>query len=141
MQIVTPTRFKQLNRNRVRTGSTVGLRKQMVGDIEVVSAARGDDRRLRFTISTASVDREQDTIAVSGWDLRQYLRNPVVLWGHDAAALPIGRALDVGIEAGALKATVEWYKAYQSHQDVRQLTQEQIRGYQAIQTLPLVSRQ
>src|SRR5579862_1526235 len=108
MQIVTPTRFKQLNRNRVRTGSTVGLRKQMVGDIEVVSAARGDDRRLRFTISTASVDREQDTIAVSGWDLRQYLRNPVVLWGHDAAALPIGRALDVGIEAAALKATVEF---------------------------------
>jgi HK97 family phage prohead protease len=108
MRIVTPTQFKQLNRScsGVRTGSTVGLRKQMVGEIE-----RADDRRLRFTISTASVDREQDTIALSGWDVRQYLRNPVVLWGHDAAALPIGRALDVGIEGGALKATVEFIAA------------------------------
>lgn len=105
MQIVTPTQFKRLNRNRNATGSAVALRKQMVAPIEAIG---GDDRCLRFTISTGIVDRERDTIAVAGWDLSNFLRNPVVLWGHDAAALPIGRAFDVGIEGDALKATVRF---------------------------------
>ncbi len=105
MQIVSPTRFKQLNRSRNATGSAVALRKQMVAPIEAIA---GDDRCLRFTISTGTVDRERDTIAVAGWDLRNFLRNPVVLWGHDAEALPIGRAFDVGIEGNALKASVRF---------------------------------
>lgn len=105
MQIVTPTRFKQLNRNRNATGSAVALRKQMAMPIEAIE---GDERCLRFTISTGAVDRERDTIALAGWDLRNFLRNPVVLWGHDANALPIGRAFDVGIEGGALKASVRF---------------------------------
>jgi HK97 family phage prohead protease len=108
MQIVTPTLFKRLNRNRNRTGSAVALRKQSVAPIEQMG---GDDRCLRFTISTGIVDRERDSIAVAGWDLSNFLRNPVVLWGHDAEALPIGRALDVGIDGNALKATVRFIPA------------------------------
>ena len=105
MQIVTPTRFKRLNRNRNATGSALALRKQMVAPIVPID---GDDRCLRFTISTGIVDRERDSIALAGWDLRNFLRNPVVLWGHDGASLPIGRAFDVGIEGDALKASVRF---------------------------------
>jgi len=108
MRILTPTQFKQLNRNRNRTGSAMAVRKQMLAPVEQMS---GDERCLRFTISTDIVDREQDTIAVSGWNLSNYLRNPVVLWGHDAASLPIGEALQVGIENNALKATVRFIPA------------------------------
>jgi HK97 family phage prohead protease len=32
----------------------------------------------------------------------------VVLWAHDSSRLPIGRAFDLGIEDGALKASVEF---------------------------------
>jgi CDP-glucose 4,6-dehydratase len=39
-----------------------------------------------------------------------------------------------------LEATVQWYKAYQSHQDVRQLAQEQIRSYQGMLTVSQLSR-
>ena len=67
-----------------------------------------DDRALRFTISTGTVDREQDRIALAGWDLANFQRNPVVLWGHDASRLPIGRAFDIRIEDAALKASVEF---------------------------------
>lgn len=105
MHLVSATQFKRLNRNRHATGSAVGLRKQLIAPIEQLG---GDDRCLRFTISTGIVDREKDTIAVAGWDLSNFLRNPVVLWGHDAASLPIGRAIDVGVEGGALKATVRF---------------------------------
>jgi CDP-glucose 4,6-dehydratase len=40
----------------------------------------------------------------------------------------------------ALEATVQWYKAHQSHQDVRLLAQEQIRSYQGMLSLPQLSR-
>ena len=63
---------------------------------------------LRFCISTETVDRELDKIALAGWDLTQYRNNPVVLWAHDAQRLPIGRAMDVGVVNGRLMASVKF---------------------------------
>jgi HK97 family phage prohead protease len=105
MQLVSATRFKTLNRNRNRTGSSLGVRKQMISPAVQVG---GDVRALRFTISTEAVDRERDQIAIAGWDLANFRRNAVVLWGHDATRLPIGRAFDVRVEERALKASVEF---------------------------------
>jgi HK97 family phage prohead protease len=108
MQIVSATQFKSINRGRNVTRATLGVRKQMIAAAEQVG---GDMRALSFTISTAIVDRELDRIAIEGWDLANFLRNPVVLWGHDAARLPIGRAFNVRTENGALKASVEFIPA------------------------------
>jgi HK97 family phage prohead protease len=105
MQIVSATQFKSFNRGRNVTRSAIAVRKQMIAPAEPTA---GEMRALRFTISTGSVDREQDVISIAGWDLKNYLRNPVVLWGHDASMLPIGRAFDVAIEDGALKASIEF---------------------------------
>jgi HK97 family phage prohead protease len=58
-----------------------------------------------FVISTASVDREGDVIAVGGWELDRYKENPVVLWAHDYHTPPIGKALDVSVKDGVLVAT------------------------------------
>lgn len=41
----------------------------------------------------------------------------------------------------ALEATVRWYKAHQSRQDVRSVAQEQIRSYESLLSLPEISRQ
>ena len=38
-----------------------------------------------------------------------------------------------------LKATAEWYKAYQSHQNLRSITLEQIRSFQSQERIPEVS--
>jgi HK97 family phage prohead protease len=105
MQLVSSTVFKTMNRNRHATGLGVGVRKQMLAPAEQIG---GDQRALRFTISTGAVDREKDCISITGWDLSNFIRNPTVLWAHDAQRLPIGRALDVRIEDAALKATVEF---------------------------------
>jgi HK97 family phage prohead protease len=105
MQIISATQFKTLNRGRNVTRSAIAVRKQMIAPAEAMG---GELRALRFTISTESVDREQDVISIAGWDLANFKRNPVVLWGHDAALLPIGRAFDVAIEGGALKASIEF---------------------------------
>ena len=74
-----------------------------------VKAESGDARKLIFTISTASVDRDGDTIAVAGWKLDNYLKNPVVLWSHDRWSLPIAKATRVWVEGGtALMAEAEF---------------------------------
>lgn len=67
------------------------IRKAFVSKIE----DGGQPRTKRFTITTGAVDRDGDTIDVSGWDIAQYVKNPVVLWAHDSRSLPIGKALEV----------------------------------------------
>lgn len=65
-------------------------------------------RTLDFVISTASVDRMGDTIAVDGWDLANFRKNPVVLWAHDSGQMPVAKASNIRIEDDALKATAEF---------------------------------
>lgn len=67
-----------------------------------------ENRTIPFILSTASVDREQDSINVDGWDLENYEKNPVVLWCHDSRSFPIGRNLNTRIENGALKADTQF---------------------------------
>jgi HK97 family phage prohead protease len=68
--------------------------------------AEGEDgRTLTFIISTATPDRHGDTVAVEGWQLDAFRKNPVVLWAHDAAGLPLAKADKVWIESGRLMAT------------------------------------
>jgi len=52
--------------------------------------AKADDSFL-FIASDETVDRYGDVVKVDGWDLSNFHRNPIVLWGHDPM-LPIGTA-------------------------------------------------
>jgi HK97 family phage prohead protease len=81
------------------------------GAAELVDAGTTDDRRVTFVVSTAAVDRDNDTIAVEGWVLDDYRRNPVVLWAHDDQSLPIAKATDVGPVGNRLIATFEFVPA------------------------------
>ena len=66
------------------------------------------DRRIQFTISTESVDRDRDVIQVDGWDLRAFKRAGVVLWAHDYHGLPVARPVKVWAEEGKLKSVAEF---------------------------------
>ncbi len=62
-------------------------------------------RTYAFTISTARIDRDRDTISVSGWHTDNFMRaGGPVLYAHESRGLPIGRATRVYVEGGALKA-------------------------------------
>lgn len=67
-----------------------------------------DERTFEFTASTESMDREGEIIMASGWDLKNFKKNPVVTYAHDYKSLPIGRAPKVWVENGMLKNTVEF---------------------------------
>lgn len=109
MRLLSPAHFKSLARKGERR-TDVALRKEIVSSVVAVG-----ERILRFTISTPSIDRENDVIALDGWELENYRRNPVVLWGHEQHCLPIGRAIALDIEDGALKASVEFVPAETPH--------------------------
>ena len=70
-----------------------------------------DKRSVTFTITTGAVDRDNDTINVDGWDLKSYLKNPVVLFAHRSDLPPVAKATSVVKTAGALRATTEFLPA------------------------------
>jgi HK97 family phage prohead protease len=54
------------------------------------SASEDDTGRFKMVITTSDLDRYQEVISMDGWELEHYLKNPVVLWGHDHFTLPVG---------------------------------------------------
>jgi CDP-glucose 4,6-dehydratase len=110
----------------------------------------------RFSESWNFGPNESETLSVSR--LLECLRK---LWGpglswqfdngtypHEAQYLSLDctkSKVELGWEPrwnlnSALEATVQWYKAHQSHEDVRLLTQEQIRSYQGMLSLSQLTR-
>ena len=49
------------------------------------------DKPIKFVASTANPDRYGDVVDQKGWDLSAYNRNPVVLFNHNPAQMPIGK--------------------------------------------------
>ena len=68
-------------------------------------------RRVTFVLSDDSVDRVGDTLAVDGWDITSFRKNPVVLWAHDSSSPPIGRMWNIRANGGRLLGDVEFAPA------------------------------
>lgn len=115
IQLVDTPHFKDAVKQGESTENT-GVRKQFIAEkIEVLSddpegkSVGEPSRRVRFTISTGSPDRHGDTVSPTGWDLKWYKQNPVVLFAHDNSTPPIGKANNIKVEGKqALKATCDF---------------------------------
>lgn len=105
-KLMTTKRFKSLAR-KGRHPENVQIRKDVISEVQPGPS----ERTLRYVISTPDPDREGDVISIDGWNLTNYRKNPVVLWAHDQDKFPIGRCVDIGVEDGVLKATVEFAPA------------------------------
>lgn len=60
---------------------------------ETKSTTNDQDMSITARISTASVDRDGDVMLPSGLDSREFMQNPVVLFGHDSGGLPVGQCV------------------------------------------------
>lgn len=65
------------------------LRKQFVSKVETDD----EERTVTATISTTVVDRDGEVVLAKGGMFDNFLKNPVVLFGHDSWSTPIGKAL------------------------------------------------
>ena len=63
-----------------------------------------DDGSQEIVISTDAVDRAGDVIEQDGWEVENYLANPVVLFAHDYRSVPIGKTLELRREPHTLIA-------------------------------------
>jgi HK97 family phage prohead protease len=90
----------------------LGVTLDFNAEVEVVvTGTKPDGRQLLLAISSAAVDRDGDTIAVDGWDLKQYRKNPVVLFGHryfSNEAPVVGRSLSEFVDKKKLKSLMEF---------------------------------
>ncbi len=75
------------------------------GHIKAVKAVNDEARTVDFVVSDGGRDRDGDSVAPDGWQLANYRKNPVVLFGHDYYSLPVARAQMVGVEGEQLVAT------------------------------------
>lgn len=79
--------------------------KEYTDLVEKTKASDSEDSgTFEVIISTADQDRQGEIVDQKGWDLENYMKNPIVLWGHDYYALPIGVADEVKVIDGQLVA-------------------------------------
>ena len=100
--------FRDVALDAMTTGKDAPQNVILRGSFDTEVKAADETRGLNFTISTASVDRMGDTVAVDGWKLDRYQKNPVVLWAHDSTMLPVAKATSVYVQGGKLKASTEF---------------------------------
>lgn len=75
----------------------------------VVKATAATADGMEFVLSDATVDSYGDIVEADGWDLRRFKKNPIALFGH-SGSFPIGKWSDVRVEAGKLKARLDFAK-------------------------------
>jgi hypothetical protein len=86
-----------------RTTPQVGVAVSRAVIIEKATG-EGSSRRARFVASDETVDRYGDIIRASGWQLDNFRKNPVLLFGHQSGALPVGKVEPIAVEGTRLIA-------------------------------------
>jgi len=95
-------------REKIKAGESVKdvlIKKKIDVETKVLSE---EDRVIRFTASTAEKDRDNDRINPVGWDLLNFIKNPVFLWSHNYEKLSIGKVVNYEITDKALIEDVEF---------------------------------
>jgi HK97 family phage prohead protease len=68
----------------------------------VIHKTSTKSKGLEFVLSDATPDRYGDVILADGWDLKNFNKNPIALFGH-RSDFPIGRWKDLQVKDGALR--------------------------------------
>lgn len=65
-------------------------------------------RTIKHVISTAAPDRDGDVVTLDGWDTREFMENPVVLFGHRHDRPPIAKCLSLERTERGLEAETQF---------------------------------
>jgi len=67
---------------------------------------KAGEKTYRFLASTSSIDRQGDSIDQSGWELKNFMGNPVILWAHRYDELPLGKVIQLSVTESGLEAEI-----------------------------------
>lgn len=65
-------------------------------------------RTIKGVFSTMVEDRHGEIVDQLGWNLKEYMLNPVVLFGHDHNKPAIGKAIELTLGQNGLEGTIEF---------------------------------
>lgn len=122
MRLMTRREFRKFG-DQPDVARAALLRQTVTAEVRVLkdeATPDGGERLLEFTVSTDSLDRQGDTIALDGWELANFRRNPVVQWAHDYSLPPVAQAVEVAVRDDALKSTAQFLpEDFADHEHVR----------------------
>jgi len=81
--------LKDKNGNLITRDGAQVFRADHTGAV-VKGSVNTEKRLMWMTGTTEAKDRDGDIIMVNGWDIKNYLKNPVFLWAHDYSSVPVG---------------------------------------------------
>lgn len=84
----------------------MGMIRKFV-DFEI-KGVNEEDRSFWAVASTGTKDRDGDIIEPKGWKLKNFKKNPVILWAHEYRGLPIANAPEIKIENEKLMFKVKF---------------------------------
>jgi uncharacterized protein len=92
------------------------------------SSTYDENKTFRFIGTSEAKDRDNEIVALDGWEFGNYIKNPVVLWGHNQRELPIGKT--VGLLKDETKRAIyfdiEFSETYDFAKTVKGLVEEGI---------------
>lgn len=77
-----------------------------------------DTETKKAVASTSVVDRQGEVIDQNGWDLKNFKKNPLLLWGHDHTIPAIGNAKNIKIEGEGKKAKLTFEPVFHELTDI-----------------------
>lgn len=101
----------------------------------------GDTGTFKMIISTDNEDRHGEIIDQNGWEFENYMRNPVVLWGHNSYEIPVGITDKIYIEldeTGVFRRTIAEgrFASHEFAQTLRKLYDEKMLRTSSVGFLP-----
>lgn len=69
----------------------------------VIKDFNDNERSFLAVASDESIDRDGDRIMAAGWDVGNFLKNPVIPWAHNYSEPPVARAVEIGVKDGRLE--------------------------------------
>lgn len=75
----------------------------------IEKASKLNEGEVEFIVSTNDWDAHGERINVEGINIKDFNKNPVVLYGHDSFNLPVAKATKVWKENGKLMARAKFY--------------------------------
>lgn len=102
--------MKFLDTNQFKAGLKAGqtpadpIRKTYATEVKDLG-----ENQTRFIITTEAVDRHGDTVSADGWQVDNFMKNPVVLFAHDYDSPPVAKCIAITkMQGGKIAADVEW---------------------------------
>jgi HK97 family phage prohead protease len=85
------------------------MEKEYFKTTDIIMKSVNDKTRVvEFIASKEIVDRGGDVVNIKGIDIKNFKKNPVILWSHDRNGLPVGKANSVRKSGDELIMKVEF---------------------------------